>query len=85
MAIVCLAVKWSLRQASCWRVLVIKGGAGWRTTEKDLLGEKQIPADAYHGVQTARGCPQKCIYCTYPLLEVVAHAAVLRKPSSAMR
>ncbi len=23
-------------------------------TERDLLGEKQIPADAYHGVQTAR-------------------------------
>ena len=23
-------------------------------TEKDLLGEKQIPADAYYGVQTAR-------------------------------
>ena len=26
--------------------------AGFRT-EKDLLGEKQIPADAYYGVQTA--------------------------------
>ena len=23
-------------------------------TEKDLLGEKEIPADAYYGVQTAR-------------------------------
>ena len=23
-------------------------------TEKDLLGEKQIPADVYYGVQTAR-------------------------------
>jgi aspartate ammonia-lyase len=23
-------------------------------TEKDLLGEKQIPTDAYYGVQTAR-------------------------------
>src|ERR1041384_196646 len=23
-------------------------------TERDLLGEKQIPADAYYGVQTAR-------------------------------
>ncbi len=23
-------------------------------TEKDLLGEKQIPADAYYGIQTAR-------------------------------
>src|SRR5512147_1958464 len=32
---------------------------GWSSlaqtrTEKDLLGEKQIPADAYYGVQTAR-------------------------------
>src|SRR5689334_14380558 len=24
-------------------------------TEHDLLGEKQVPADAYYGVQTARG------------------------------
>lgn len=23
-------------------------------TERDLLGEKQVPADAYYGVQTAR-------------------------------
>jgi aspartate ammonia-lyase len=28
--------------------------AGQTRTEKDLLGEKQIPADAYYGVQTAR-------------------------------
>src|SRR5580765_2520883 len=28
--------------------------AGPTRTEKDLLGEKQIPADAYYGVQTAR-------------------------------
>jgi len=28
--------------------------AGNSRTEKDLLGEKQIPADAYYGVQTAR-------------------------------
>src|SRR5262245_48034779 len=27
---------------------------GRTRTEKDLLGEKQIPADAYYGVQTAR-------------------------------
>src|SRR5580765_3804981 len=27
---------------------------GQTRTEKDLLGEKQIPADAYYGVQTAR-------------------------------
>ncbi|MFL5537088.1 MAG: lyase family protein, partial [Gemmatimonadales bacterium] len=31
---------------------VSQGGA--TRTEKDLLGEKQIPADAYYGVQTAR-------------------------------
>ena len=24
-------------------------------TERDLLGEKQVPAEAYYGVQTARG------------------------------
>ena len=28
--------------------------AGKTRTEKDLLGEKQIPAEAYYGVQTAR-------------------------------
>jgi aspartate ammonia-lyase len=28
--------------------------AGATRTEKDLLGEKQVPADAYYGVQTAR-------------------------------
>src|SRR6476659_6298262 len=27
---------------------------GQTRTEKDLLGEKQIPADAYYGVQTLR-------------------------------
>src|SRR5215471_19257001 len=27
---------------------------GQTRTEKDLLGEKQIPANAYYGVQTAR-------------------------------
>src|SRR6478609_3485515 len=36
--------------------LVIGGSATAQQTrtEKDLLGEKQIPADAYYGVQTAR-------------------------------
>src|SRR5687767_10506862 len=28
--------------------------AGKTRTERDLLGEKQVPADAYYGVQTAR-------------------------------
>src|SRR5579884_1936204 len=31
-----------------------KTTTGPTRTEKDLLGEKQIPADAYYGVQTAR-------------------------------
>ena len=31
-----------------------KGFAQATRTEKDLLGEKQIPNDAYYGVQTAR-------------------------------
>jgi aspartate ammonia-lyase len=30
------------------------GPAGATRTERDLLGEKQVPADAYYGVQTAR-------------------------------
>jgi aspartate ammonia-lyase len=30
------------------------GDAASHRTEKDLLGEKQIPAGAYYGVQTAR-------------------------------
>ncbi|HZZ75727.1 MAG TPA: aspartate ammonia-lyase, partial [Puia sp.] len=29
-------------------------GLAQTRTEKDLLGEKQIPADAYYGVQTLR-------------------------------
>ena len=29
-------------------------GAGPTRTEHDLLGDKQVPADAYYGVQTAR-------------------------------
>jgi len=32
-----------------------KATASATRTEKDLLGEKQIPADAYYGVQTLRG------------------------------
>lgn len=36
--------------------LLLLGGSGYAQTrtEKDLLGEKQIPADAYYGVQTMR-------------------------------
>jgi aspartate ammonia-lyase len=37
-------------------VFLLSGSASFAQfrTEKDLLGEKQIPADAYYGVQTAR-------------------------------
>jgi aspartate ammonia-lyase len=38
---------------SCF-VLTPLANAQQTRTEKDLLGEKQIPADAYYGVQTAR-------------------------------
>src|SRR6476661_10493381 len=34
--------------------LHIGNAIGQTRTEKDLLGEKQIPANAYYGVQTAR-------------------------------
>ena len=37
----------------CVLCMISVFGQGTRT-EKDLLGEKQIPADAYYGVQTAR-------------------------------
>lgn len=33
---------------------IMQSTTGKTRTEKDLLGEKQIPADAYYGVQTAR-------------------------------
>jgi aspartate ammonia-lyase len=35
-------------------LLSVHTAFGQTRTEKDLLGEKQIPADAYYGVQTAR-------------------------------
>ena len=35
-------------------VLSVGIAEGQTRTEKDLLGEKQIPADAYYGVQTMR-------------------------------
>jgi aspartate ammonia-lyase len=37
----------------CFVVVPVVNGQQTRT-EKDLLGEKQVPADAYYGVQTAR-------------------------------
>jgi len=35
-------------------VMIATGSYAQTRTEKDLLGEKQIPNDAYYGVQTAR-------------------------------
>src|SRR4030095_1560966 len=37
-----------------WFVAAPLVSAQQTRTERDLLGEKQIPADAYYGVQTAR-------------------------------
>ena len=37
-----------------WAQEAAQQPAGPTRVEKDLLGEKQIPADAYYGVQTAR-------------------------------
>ena len=37
-----------------WAQQAAPSVAGQTRTEKDLLGEKQVPADAYYGVQTVR-------------------------------
>ena len=38
-----------------WALVAVPAVQGQQTrTERDLLGEKQVPADAYYGVQTAR-------------------------------
>ena len=47
------------RTAWAWAlILAVSGGllaqAAATRTERDLLGEKQVPAEAYYGVQTAR-------------------------------
>ena len=39
---------------SLWSQQPAQSSAGKTRTEKDLLGEKQIPADAYYGVRTQR-------------------------------
>ena len=39
---------------SCLLFVPLVSGQGQERVEKDLLGEKSIPADAYYGVQTAR-------------------------------
>src|SRR3954464_2224263 len=57
---------WIVRGLAFTLVVALASGTAWAQgpattaapkatrTEKDLLGEKQIPADAYYGVQTAR-------------------------------
>lgn len=37
-----------------WAQQATSPTSGQTRTEKDLLGEKQVPADAYYGVQTQR-------------------------------
>src|SRR5512147_2582241 len=39
---------------TCLILAAAAGGQEKARVEKDLLGEKQVPADAYYGVQTAR-------------------------------
>ena len=39
---------------SLWCQQSTQSSAGPTRTEKDLLGEKQVPANAYYGVQTLR-------------------------------
>jgi aspartate ammonia-lyase len=39
---------------ACLNLAYAAGGQGNTRIEKDLLGEKAVPADAYYGVQTAR-------------------------------
>jgi aspartate ammonia-lyase len=41
-------------------------------TEKDSLGDKQVPADAYYGVQTLRAVEN------FPVSGLKAHPAMLR-------
>ena len=43
-----------LAGSSLWCQQSQQSSAGQTRTEKDLLGEKQVPADAYYGVQTLR-------------------------------
>jgi len=39
---------------SLWCQQPMQSSTGQTRTEKDLLGEKQVPANAYYGVQTMR-------------------------------
>jgi aspartate ammonia-lyase len=49
-------MKWTKACLILFSLLIIAFSANAQNvrTEQDLLGEKQIPADAYYGVQTAR-------------------------------
>ena len=49
-----LALTVFLAGNSLWSQQPTQSSIGQTRTEKDLLGEKQVPADAYYGVQTAR-------------------------------
>ena len=45
---------WVLIALICAFAVSAASGQEKVRTERDLLGEKQVPADAYYGVQTAR-------------------------------
>src|ERR1700750_2140853 len=49
-----LAFAIALAGSSLWCQQSMQSSAGQTRTEKDLLGEKQVPANAYYGVQTLR-------------------------------
>lgn len=47
-------------------------GSGATRTEKDSLGTKEIPAQVYYGIQTARAVEN------YPISGVRAHPTLIR-------
>ena len=47
-------VAFSMADVVCAQQVTSSSNPGQTRTEKDLLGEKQVPANAYYGVQTAR-------------------------------
>src|SRR6201998_4346091 len=53
---VCAVVAFSVSSVSnsLWAQQTTPSTAGQTRTEKDLLGEKEVPANAYYGVQTER-------------------------------
>ena len=48
-----------------------------------FLGPAHPGADRAYNIQTKRGCPFNCVYCTYPLIE--GRAVRLRSPLSVAR